>query len=54
MDSSTSFWVNLDSDSSRPNQSGEVQVSQEASLQEKLKTLEQIMASFQAQLQAPE
>ena len=49
--SSTSSWMNLDTDSSRPNGSGGVQISQEASLQEKLKTLEQTVASLQAQLQ---
>ena len=51
---SSSSWVNLDSDSSRPSGSGVVQVPQEASLQEKLKTLEQTVASLQAQLQAPQ
>ena len=52
--SSSLSWVNLDSDSPRPSRSGVVQVPQEASIQEKLKTLERRVTSLQAQLQAPQ
>ena len=54
MESTSSSWVNLDSDSSRPSGSGGERASTEASVQEKPKALEQTVATLQAQLQAPE
>ena len=50
---STSSWVNLHSDSARPSGLGVVPVSQ-VSLEQKLKSLEQTVASIQAQLKAPQ
>ena len=51
-DSSASSWINLVSDSSRPSGSGREKVSQETLFQEKLKSLKQVVATLQAQLQA--
>ena len=54
MDSTTSSWVNLDSDISRLSGSGEKRASTEAPVQEKLKQLEQTVATLPAQLQTPQ
>ena len=51
-ESSSSSWINLDSDSSRPGRSGS-SISQDMSMKEKLIQLEKTFASLQAQLQTP-